>query len=152
MASVLGTPERGDWKACKLDIEEETSMADRFKEQFQSFDLMQSLVQCTAIHFSLHVKPYLETILIFLRRPKKVLPPKSHLIRSLTKRLNVFFSCHVFPFLSFPFLRLFQPSSLTTKEIQSVVDRCVWSSSLGPLRKTLMIDKNWQKLSGTRGF
>ncbi|CAK9235704.1 unnamed protein product [Sphagnum jensenii] len=44
MASVLGTPERGDWKACKLDIEEETSMADRFKEQFQSFDLMQSLV------------------------------------------------------------------------------------------------------------
>ncbi|CAM6074129.1 unnamed protein product [Sphagnum tenellum] len=44
MASLLGTPERGDWKACKLDIEEETSMADRFKEQFQSFDLMQSLV------------------------------------------------------------------------------------------------------------
>ncbi|CAK9881409.1 unnamed protein product [Sphagnum jensenii] len=44
MASLLGTPERGDWKACKLDVEEETSMADRFKEQFQSFDLMQSLV------------------------------------------------------------------------------------------------------------
>jgi diadenosine tetraphosphate (Ap4A) HIT family hydrolase len=44
MASLLGTPERGDWKVCKLDVEEETSMADRFKEQFQSFDLMQSLV------------------------------------------------------------------------------------------------------------
>lgn len=38
LANILGTPERGDWKQCKLDVSEETAMADQFKEQFQEFD------------------------------------------------------------------------------------------------------------------
>jgi hypothetical protein len=40
LANILGTPERGDWKQCKLDLSEETAMADQFKEQFQEFDPM----------------------------------------------------------------------------------------------------------------
>lgn len=40
LANILGTPERGDWKQCKLDVSEETAMADQFKEQFQEFDPM----------------------------------------------------------------------------------------------------------------
>ncbi|XP_073395911.1 zinc finger CCCH domain-containing protein 64 isoform X2 [Physcomitrium patens] len=40
LAKILGTPERGDWKQCKLDVSEETALADQFKEQFQEFDPM----------------------------------------------------------------------------------------------------------------
>jgi hypothetical protein len=40
LANILGTPERGDWKACKLEVSEERALADQFKEQFQKFDPM----------------------------------------------------------------------------------------------------------------
>lgn len=40
LANILGMPERGDWKQCKLSVSEETEMADQFKEQFQDFDPM----------------------------------------------------------------------------------------------------------------
>lgn len=40
LANILGTPERGDWKECKLEVSEERALADQFKEQFQKFDPM----------------------------------------------------------------------------------------------------------------
>ncbi|KAL2613505.1 hypothetical protein R1flu_025197 [Riccia fluitans] len=40
VASLMDIPERGDWKACVTTKEEETSMAEEFKQQFSTFDPM----------------------------------------------------------------------------------------------------------------
>eukprot|EP00899_Mesostigma_viride_P019995 jgi/Mesvir1/27998/Mv20194-RA.1 len=40
-AQLLGHPEKEDWKACKLEKQEETAMTERFKEQFGPFDIME---------------------------------------------------------------------------------------------------------------
>ncbi|GAQ77685.1 hypothetical protein KFL_000020470 [Klebsormidium nitens] len=42
LADLRGTPERADWRACKLTTEEETEMADAFKEMFKPFDIMET--------------------------------------------------------------------------------------------------------------
>ncbi|EFJ14443.1 hypothetical protein SELMODRAFT_445909 [Selaginella moellendorffii] len=41
LAGLLGTPEKTDWKACKLTKDEETKLVEDFKQQFQAFDPMQ---------------------------------------------------------------------------------------------------------------
>lgn len=43
IASVLGSPEREDWKACSQTEEEEKACAAQFKEAFKPFDF--SLVE-----------------------------------------------------------------------------------------------------------
>jgi len=43
VAELLGFPERADWKACKLDKQQETSVSNNFKKMFQPFDF--SLMQ-----------------------------------------------------------------------------------------------------------
>ncbi|GLJ46532.1 hypothetical protein SUGI_0980680 [Cryptomeria japonica] len=40
LANLLGKIDRSDWKNCKLSKEEETSMAEDFKNRFESFDPM----------------------------------------------------------------------------------------------------------------
>ncbi|KAH9328018.1 hypothetical protein KI387_000126 [Taxus chinensis] len=40
LASLLGKTDRSDWKDCKLSKEEETAMAEDFKNHFESFDPM----------------------------------------------------------------------------------------------------------------
>jgi hypothetical protein len=42
LADLRGTPERADWRACKLTSQEETEMAEAFKEMFKPFDIMET--------------------------------------------------------------------------------------------------------------
>eukprot|EP00897_Mesotaenium_endlicherianum_P011003 jgi/Mesen1/9931/ME000070S09221 len=39
-AELLKMPERGDWKACKVSVEEETKIVEDFKALFLDFDIM----------------------------------------------------------------------------------------------------------------
>jgi hypothetical protein len=38
VASLIGRPERADWKVCKLEKDEEVSLTEQFKAGFRSFD------------------------------------------------------------------------------------------------------------------
>lgn len=38
MASLLGLPERGDWKACGQDVAEEKRDCTKFKAAFKKYD------------------------------------------------------------------------------------------------------------------
>ena len=40
LASALGSPDRGDWKACKQSREKEDDMLARFKAKFSEYDIM----------------------------------------------------------------------------------------------------------------
>jgi hypothetical protein len=40
VAKLVGQPERADWKACAQSKEEETDMAEEFKQIFSKFDPM----------------------------------------------------------------------------------------------------------------
>ncbi|OAE21764.1 hypothetical protein AXG93_2550s1010 [Marchantia polymorpha subsp. ruderalis] len=40
VATLLNKPERGDWKACVMSKDEETNMAEEFKQLFTNFDPM----------------------------------------------------------------------------------------------------------------
>jgi hypothetical protein len=42
LADLRGTPERADWRACKLTTQEEAEMAEAFKEMFKPFDIMET--------------------------------------------------------------------------------------------------------------
>ena len=41
--SVLNMPDRVDWKACSVSKEEETKLANRFRENFEPFDFTADL-------------------------------------------------------------------------------------------------------------
>lgn len=40
LADLMGTPERADWKLCKVSTEEESENAGKFKSNFKSYDIM----------------------------------------------------------------------------------------------------------------
>jgi len=38
LAKLINKPDRANWKDCKLSVEEETQLTEKFKEEFSSFD------------------------------------------------------------------------------------------------------------------
>lgn len=40
LASLVGKPERSEWKACSVTEEQEKERTERFKELFKSYDVM----------------------------------------------------------------------------------------------------------------
>lgn len=40
LANLMGMPQRYDWKACVLSVEEDRADAEEFKKSFASFDPM----------------------------------------------------------------------------------------------------------------
>lgn len=42
LAKLVGQPERADWKACAVAVDEERARTERFKAKFKPFDIMQN--------------------------------------------------------------------------------------------------------------
>jgi len=40
LATLMGTPERADWKLCKVSAQDETENAEKFKSNFKPYDIM----------------------------------------------------------------------------------------------------------------